>query len=109
MIEGYYDALSPLYGIITVLFIVLILALVCQPRKSKQYRKMLTDMFVVGKIKQLAKEEDIDLLTELKEFAKFMKERKIDEESLDSTIERELQEKIAKVAIDDKDKTVAKK
>ncbi len=63
--------------------------------KSKQYRQSLADMYVVGKIKQIAKNDDIDLMDEFSEFAKVTKNKKIDFEALDATVERELQEKIA--------------
>ena len=63
--------------------------------KSREYRKLLADMYVAGKIKQIATEENIDLIEELKEFAKFMKVKAIDCEAVDKTIERELQEKVA--------------
>ena len=64
-------------------------------RKSREYRRELADMYVVGKIKKIAKDEDIDLLEELKEFARVTKNKKLDFESIDNTIEREMQEKIA--------------
>jgi gas vesicle protein len=93
-------AATPLFMFLGVGFLILILAVVFAPRKSMEYRKLMTDMFVVGKIKQLANDDDIDLKIELKEFAKFMKEKKIDTQELDSTIERELQERIAKTTED---------
>lgn len=63
--------------------------------KSKEYRRTLADMYVVGKIKQIAKIDNIDLNAEFLEFAKVTKNKKIDFEALDTTIERELQEKLA--------------
>ncbi len=72
--------------------------------KSREYRKLMVDMFVVGKTKQIAEKEGVDLMVELKEFAKVMKQNKIDCEGLDSTIERELQEKIANVSLTEKEK-----
>ena len=72
--------------------------------RSKEYRRLMTDMFVVGKTKQIASKEGLDLLVELREFAKFMKQKNIDFESLDSTIERELQEKIAECSLTEKEK-----
>lgn len=75
--------------------------------KSKFYRQSLADMYVVGKIKQIAKKDGIDLDKEFLAFAKVTKNKKIDFESLDYTIERELQEKLSedkKKVIDNKDK-----
>lgn len=91
-------ALMPFLTFIGFAFAILLLVacLKRKERKSEEYRKLLADMFVVGKIKQLATEEKINLLEELKEFAKIMKANKIRHEDLDNTIERELQEKISK-------------
>jgi hypothetical protein len=63
--------------------------------RSREYRKLLADIYVAGKIKQIAKKDDIDLLVEFQEFAKFMKVKNIDIDELDVTVEKELQEKIA--------------
>ena len=71
---------------------------------SRHYRKLMVDMFVVGKTKQIASKEGLDLLEELREYAKFMKDNRIDDEALDSTIERELQEKIAGCSLTEKEK-----
>lgn len=65
------------------------------PSKSKQYRQDLSNMYVVGKIKQIAKKDGLNLNEEFLEFAKATKNKKIDFEALDVTVERELQEKIA--------------
>lgn len=96
MIEDYAIAQAGV-GIVGLLVLMLVLLYLLGKifTKSKEYRKLMADMFVVGKIKQIATEEKINLLEELKEFAKFMKNKAIDFEALDDTIERELQEKIA--------------
>lgn len=64
------------------------------PTKSKLYRQDLSNMYVAGKIKQIAKKEGLDLDSEFLEFAKITKNKKIDFEYLDNTVERELQEKL---------------
>ncbi len=64
------------------------------PSKSKQYRESLSDMYVAGKIKQIAKKDGLDLNAEFLDFAKVMKDKRINYESLDATVERELQEKL---------------
>ena len=65
------------------------------PSKARKYRQDLSDMYVVGKIKQIAKKEGLDLNAEFAEFAKITKNKKIDYEALDSTVERNLQEKLS--------------
>lgn len=74
---------------------ILIVASCLGPSKARSYRKDLSDMYVVGKIKQLADKEGISIQKEFAEFAKVTKNKRIDFESIDLTIEREMQEKIA--------------
>jgi hypothetical protein len=76
------------------LVFVLIVVYAISPSKSKIYRQDLSNMYVVGKIKQIAKKEGLDLNAEFAEFAKVTKNKKIDFEALDMTVERELQEKL---------------
>jgi len=69
--------------------------------KSNQYRKLLVDMFVVGMIHKYAKEEGLDLVKELQEFARIEKKAKLSMKGLDEVIENELKEKISKT-VDEK-------
>ena len=64
------------------------------PRKSQDYRKLLTDMYVAGKIKKLAKKEDINLAEEEKNFNLWCKKKRLNYLDLDRTIEEEMKEKI---------------
>lgn len=73
------------------------------PRKSQTYRKLLTDMFVAGKIKLLAKKENINLADEEKNFNLWCKKKRLEFLDLDRAIEEEMKEKIANV--DDKKST----
>jgi len=67
-------------------------------RKSKDYRKKMTDMYVVGVVKKLAKNDGIDIEEELEKFDKDCmdekKKSKRDSEELDNTIESNLQEEV---------------
>lgn len=62
---------------------------------SKRYRELLSDMYVVGKIKQIATEDKVDLISELKRFESIMKKSKNDLKSIDSVVEMELKENIS--------------
>lgn len=64
------------------------------PRKSYSYRKVLTDLYVAGRIRQLAFEDKIDLTIENETFKKYCKKQRIEEQDLDSTIAEDLQERI---------------
>lgn len=62
---------------------------------SKRYRELLSDMYVVGKVKQIATEDKVDLTSELKKFESIMKKSKNDLRSVDDVVEMELKEKIS--------------
>ena len=79
-----------------ILFGVWVMSKVFNVRKSKGYRELMTDMFVVGKIKQLAQEEKISLVEELKEYALIQKKTRLRLKGLDEAIEEELKDKISK-------------
>lgn len=77
------------------IFIGLILA-VCLfgVRTSKHYRKVLKDLFVSGRIRQIAADKGINLSEEFESYKAFRKRRRITNQSLDDTIEEELQEEL---------------
>ena len=66
------------------------------PSKSRKYREELSNLYVAGRIRQLAVEDKIDLKNEESLFKDYCHKQRIREQSLDETIETELQEKIAK-------------
>lgn len=80
-------------GIFLCLLALIVLILVI-PRKSYSYRKVLTDLYVAGRIRQLATEDKIDLTIENELFKKYCKKQRIEEQELDKTIEEDLQERI---------------
>ncbi len=90
----YYSNLFAGFWCFLTVMIILVVITEAFKRKSRDYRKMITDMYVSAKIKKFAKEEDIGLKEELKSYAKVMKNTKIDYEELDDTIEREIQGRI---------------
>ena len=74
--------------------------------KSQRYKYELEDMYIVGRLKQIAKKDDINLEDELKEFKKSEKRRKLEEKSIISVLKGEIKEKIADVQ--DKEKKAKK-
>ena len=92
-----YNALSPLYPFMFFVGMALCITLIYNLfySRSKAYRQDLSNMYVAGKIKQIAKKEGLDLNKEFAEFAKITKNKRIDYEALDNTVERELQEKLS--------------
>ena len=77
---------------VVVVFLMILLETI-MPSKTKTYRRDLSNMYVVGKIKQIADKEGINLIDEFAEFAKVTKNKKIDFESIDNTIEREMEKR----------------
>jgi hypothetical protein len=68
-------------------------------RKSEDYRKLICDLYVAGKTRLLAKNENLDLDIEYKEFLKWNKKTRRTErnnlQDLDKTIESEMKDKIS--------------
>ena len=75
-------------------FMLIVLGLLFGLSKSRRYRKLITDLYVAGKIKQISKKEGIDLAQEMKDFRSVVKKWRMETQPLDNTIEEELQEKV---------------
>lgn len=93
--ESEIVVLYPIFFLFTLFLIGVFITNIISPSRTKAYRQDLSNMYVVGKIKQIADKEGINLIEEFAEFAKVTKNKKIDFESIDMTVEREMQEKIA--------------
>lgn len=86
-----------LYLFIAILFVIFIAIIGALNRKRTEYRKTMSDLFVVARIKQIAEKCDIDLAKEFKDFNKWRKEGRIHEQPIDVTVEKELQEEITRL------------
>lgn len=65
------------------------------PRKTERYRKYLMDLYVSGRIKQLAKKDGVELDKEAKDFKYYLKfAEKYKSKDLDDRIESELMQKV---------------
>ncbi len=77
------------------MFVGLILGLfIFNNRRSRNYKKTLCDLFVAGRIRQIAEDKAIDLDQEYNNFKSFVKKRRINSHSLSETIEEDLQHEI---------------
>ena len=92
-----YKSIVAIFAFFVMMMVIVWLMDIFSPRKSQRYRKLLTDMFVAGKIKKLAKEESINLADEEKNFNLWLKKKRLDYLDLDRTIEEEMKDKIANV------------
>ena len=64
-------------------------------RKSKKYRKYLTDMFVAAKTRKYAKIDELDLDAEDIKFMNWSKKKRSQTLELDNIIEEDLSDRIA--------------
>jgi hypothetical protein len=88
------NAIIAIFALI-VFFLVIMWAFNKAYPQSRRYRELLSDMYVAGKIKRIASEDQIDLNEELKEFSKILRKTDIDTNSIDQVISNKLKERIA--------------
>jgi len=77
-------------------FLIVFMGVIFSTRKSKDYRKYLTDMYVAAKIRLLAKNDGLDIEKEQEDFKIWNKKQKVksSEYNLDDAVEEDLIEKI---------------
>jgi len=81
----------------------LVFFLIGSNRRTKDYRKDITNLYVAGRIRQIASKDGINISDEYEAYKQFVKKRKMEDWDLDVTIEEELKERI-----EDKKKEVIK-
>lgn len=92
-----YDFMKTALSFLIIFLVILIISsAITYVRKTKKYRKELSDLFIAGKIRNIAKEENIDLFEEEKRFKSWSKKNKMENRTyeIDDVIEEELNEKI---------------
>ena len=104
MIEGvnvvslYYTfAMIGLLKLVFICFIaILCISWIFGSRKTQDYRKSLSDLYVAAKIRFLAKQDNLSIEDEYKNYKKWTKKKKLEENNydLDDTIEEGLKEKL---------------
>ena len=77
-----------------IILISIALGYIFRKSSSEKHRELVTDLYVVGKIRQFAKEDNINLDEEMKELRRIEKLEKMNLKSLDNVVEDELKEKI---------------
>lgn len=84
-------------GIISLLIFIGFILSIFEGRspKTSKYRAVVTDMYVAGTIRKLAKEDNVDLDLEYKNFKKWDRKDKHLGRDLDNAVESELKDKIA--------------
>lgn len=85
---------EPLTLLLVLIFAALFFYWQCNPTKTRKYRRALADLFVAGRIKQLAKDKDIELDKEFEDFKAYLSNNEMYNQSLDNAIESDLQEEL---------------
>jgi hypothetical protein len=97
-----------LIGFLGLLFVIWLVswALKVSYPRSRAYRELMSDMYIVGKIKQIALEDKVDLNQELKDYIRIVKKDSIvnGSKGIDDIVHMELKQKIADDFEDKKDK-----
>ncbi len=84
--------------------ILAIIAVAVMPRKTKNYRKDISNLYVAGRIRQIASKNGISIADEYDTYKKWVKKLRIEDQSLDNTIEESLQSQITDDYLDFTDK-----
>jgi hypothetical protein len=97
--------LNMILGILAFVIIVGVMCLIANSQKNEEkkmksndYRKLITDMFVAGKVRNIATEEKVDLDAEYKRFKKWEKKDYLKGTDLDNAVEVNLRDKITEQA-----------
>ena len=90
----YEDLIVGIAALLMVVGIFILIGAIFVPRRTKRYRKCLTDLYVAGRIRQIAAKDNISFSDEFENYKKFIKNQKMEDWDLDVTIEEELKDKI---------------
>jgi len=88
-----FVAMGMMIFFVAIAFGIISLTCALQPRKTQNYRKELTDLYVAGKIRQYADKDKIDINKEYAAYKIWNKKRKAEEKShrdLDYNIESQM-------------------
>jgi len=82
-------------GLLAIAFVILALFLIFT-RRTNEYKKSLSDLYVAGRIRQISTENKVNLNEEYENFKQWTKKNKMEDLSLDKVVEEELKEELAK-------------
>jgi len=79
-----------------IFFVVLTISIaeLIKKRKTKEYREQISDLYVAGRIRQLADKDKIDLDKEYIHYKKWISKRVVAEKMLDNAIEHQLKNRL---------------
>ena len=104
-----YHLATVFLGFAMILILIAVFHSIFRMRRSQEYRKLLSDLYVAGKITKIAKEDGIDLVEEEVNFKRWCKKQDLKYLDLDRTIEAKLKDKIEEEKVKDIKKSEIKK
>jgi len=89
-----YDPLGSIVVLVVIATILYFIFCGKSSRRTKDYRRALTDLYVAGRIRQVATKDEINLSDEYEMYKQFSKKQRMEDWDLDNTIEEELKNKV---------------
>ncbi len=93
-----YEELAKLFFGTAIFFLVILVIVIAifHVRKTKQYRREVSDLYVAGKIRQIAEKDGVDLAEEKLAFLDWSKREKLSQKdyNYDDSVEEEMKGKI---------------
>lgn len=87
------------FKIVCLVMVLVLIACIVEVRKTKKYRREIGDLYVVGKIKQIATKDGVDLIKEKLDFLDWNKKNKVKDSvgnrNFDDVVEEEMKEKVS--------------
>lgn len=95
-VSAYYSGqmLSAMMGMLFLLLALCVIWAIFEPSKSKKYREVLTDLYVAGKVRLFAKEDNVDLDVERVNFDRWSKKQLLNDKGLSIAVEENLKERV---------------
>ena len=88
------DAVNFLLGAGILIVIVLFGIQFLQKMRTKLYRKDISNLYVAGKIRQIADKNGISIAEEYDAYKRWIRKGRIEDQNFDDTIEEDLQEQV---------------
>ncbi len=89
-------AIQGFFSFLIVLLFIKVIMWIAEGSQTHQQRKKLVDLYIMAKLKKLAKTEDIDLVKEEKEFEKKVSRRLDLDDQIENDLVKDLEEKADK-------------
>lgn len=97
VVENFIADMSGFIILFGFVFFGLILLCIFKPSRTKKYRRTIVDLYIAGKVRQLAEADKIDLDVEAQRYKTWRKNQRLEYQALDDTIETEVQDRVTEL------------